>query len=287
LDINEAGVQAMISTADGDYVLIYSTLVDSGSAILGAITSADGRSWEAFDSALPANLGIQAIDHGALGWLLVGDRFGGPVSAPEAWYSSDGVTWELAAQLSEPNRWVRVMDAAAGEAGFVIVGTSAELEGPGHEWFSLVSADGQEWVPSRGLFDPTGQNFQPDPYVAALGTGWVAALPLPDDSTQFWASDDGLEWEAVGGIPDVDPEASEFDPVFQAVGERLYVSVTGGGNMYVSSGAWSSADGADWEPLDLGGDVRLGGIATGNGTVVMVGTELTPQGSQVAIYVLD
>ena len=285
--IDEGSPMAMTATADGDFVLLFSIFLTNGLASrTEAMRSADGRSWEPFDTGLPDNLGIQAVDHGAQGWVLVGSRFGGEVEDPGAWYSSDGVTWELVAELSEPNRWVRVMDAAAGDEGFVIVGTSASLEGlPGHEWFALASADGREWVPSRGLFEPSGENFQPDPHVVALGSGWVAVLPSQDESVQFWASDDGLAWARSGLIADArPPEAYEYDPVLQEVGGRLYFSFAGGGGFASTFGAWSSADGVSWEPLDLGADVRLGGVAVGSGTLVLTGTERTPQGSLAGIW---
>lgn len=283
--IEDAFLMGVTTTADGDYVLILSIATDGGLASrTEALRSADGRSWEPFESGLPDNLGVIVIEHGAQGWLLAGSRFGGEVEDPGAWYSSDGVTWELVAELSKPNRWVRVSDAAAGDEGFVIVGTDAALEGPGHEWFALASADGREWIESRPLFEPTDANYQPDPHAGALGLSWIAVLPLQDGSMQFWASDDGLEWAESSVLPAPGP-LEAYDPVFAEVGGRLYFSIAGGGALHRTTGAWSSSDGTSWEPLDLGVDAHLGGIVAGADIVVLTGTELTDQGNLASIWV--
>lgn len=282
----EGSLNSVTSTADGDYVLFFSmpTLNGDGSG-MEAIRSADGRTWEPFDTGLPGNLAIRAIERGAQGWLLVGSRFGGDVEDPEAWYSSDGATWELVADLSEPNRWVRVSDAAAADEGFVIVGTDASLGGlPGHEWFALASPDGREWVESRGLFEPTQRSDQPDPHVAALGSGWVAALPLQDGSMRFWASDDGLDWIEAGGIQHTGSEFG-FEPFLEGDGGRLYFSFVEGGEFAATPGAWSSSDAVTWEPIDLGADARLSDVAIGAGIVVLTGTELSDQGIVAGIWV--
>lgn len=283
--VEEGSLQGVITTADDTYVLIFAFPTDGG---LGSRTvtlvSADGRSWEEFDSGLPDNLGVSAVERGAQGWLLVGPRFGGEVENPGAWYSSDGITWELVAELAVQGRWIRASDAAAGDDGFVIVGTDAGLGVPGHEWFALASADGREWVESRPLFEPTERADQPDPHVAALGSGWVAALPLPDGSVRFWTSDDGLDWAEAGGVEGSGTQFG-FGLFLQAVGDRLFFPFVGGGQLFSDPGAWSSTDALTWEPVDLGADVSLGGIAAGAGTVVLTGTEQTAQGTQAGIWV--
>lgn len=280
----DAWLQAVTTTSAGDYVLHFNVLSGADITPVEAIRSADGRTWEQIETGLPEELQIMTIEHGALGSLLVGQMPSPDTTIPEAWYSSDGVTWELVHEVTDGDRWVTVADAGAGDEGFVIVGASAAPDNSSHEYFALASADGREWIESRSPFGPEDPDFRPNPHVAALGPDWVAVLPTRDESIQFWSSEDGLAWASAGQITDTGP-LEAFEPVFHAVDSLLHFSITGGGFPWTVTGAWSSTGGATWEPLELGADVYLGGVAAGPETVVLTGSEPNPTGSQAGIWV--
>lgn len=64
-----------------------------------------------------------------------------------------------------------------------------------------------------------------------------------------------------------------WDPILTAAGGELFFSVSG--NQFPVgglAGAWSSADGVIWEPIDLCADAYLGGVAEGPDTSVLSGT---------------
>lgn len=221
------------------------------------------------------------VERGARGYLLVGLEYLNDI--PGAWLSADGVTWELVRDLSEPNRWVTVFDGGAGDEGYVVAGVSTAEDSSSHEYFTWASADGRAWIRSLSPFGEEDPTYRPDPHVAAVGPDWVAALPTRDGGVQFWASADGLNWEAAGAISS--GPLSAYEPVFTAVEGLLYFSLEGGGFPSDTVGIWTSVDGHAWQTLDLGTDARLGGIATGAGVIVIGGTEAKDTGTAAGIWV--
>ena len=109
-----------------------------------------------------------------------------------AWLSEDGITWERALDMDEPGRYLNGGDGGAGDEGFVVAGTSVAGDSSSHEYVVWASSDGHEWVQTRSPFNPEDPDYRPDPYVAALGGDWVAALSTPDDDIQFWFSQNGI-----------------------------------------------------------------------------------------------
>lgn len=286
-ELNEQWLQALSTTAAGEYVILYGVNTDEpGMTTTEALISADGRTWEPIETGLPDSLQVMSLERGGPGWLLVGYRIESEASsALAAWYSSDGVAWEVVRELSEPGRWVTIIDAGVGEEGFVIAGTSTAGDSASHEYFTLASADGRSWVPSRSPFSPEDPQYRPDPVVAALGPDWVAALPTQEEAAEFWFSTNGIDWEPAATIPDVGP-LSSWTPVFTEIDGRLYFSANGGAYPGGSPGTWSSADGSTWEPVDLGTDAHLGGIVAGQDVMVIAGTESIEGGTdQLGIWV--
>jgi hypothetical protein len=281
-ELSESWIQSVFTTSAGEYVILLNVRTDSPyHTVVAAVRSRDGRAWERFETGLPGDLQISSVEQGAVGHLLVATDL--VTGAPAAWLSPDGVTWELVRQLGEGDRWVTIQDAGAGDEGFVIVGTSTASGGASHEYFAHASADGRSWISVRSPFGQEDPDYRPDPHVAAVGPDWVVALPTRDQPIQFWASPNGLDWRPTGSIAGVGLEA--FEPVFQSVEGRLYLSAVGGTFPYGTTGVWSSADGSTWEPLDLGVQARLGGIAAGAGGVVISGTEVLDRGSIGGVWV--
>ena len=282
----EPWLQAMATTVDGEYVIHYSVVSDDGQHTLTeAIVSTDGRTWEALETGLPDDLGFASIDCGARGCLLVANRNDPENPGPTAWYSTDGETWELVHELKESDRWVTVIDAGAGDEGFVIAGTSTASDSSSHEYFTLASADGREWVATRSPFGVEDPTYRPDPVVASFGPAWVAALPTREGPIDAWRSENGIDWTSAGQIP-FDGELTSFTPVFRDVEGLLYFSVNGGIHPGGTPGIWTSADGAIWYEVDLGADAHLGGVATGDGVNVIAATETVDEGfSVIGIWV--
>ncbi len=277
----EPWLQALTTTVDGEYVIIYGVAIDEGQHTLTeAMVSTDGRTWEPLETGLPDDLGIVSIDCGGRGCLLVANRNAVENPGPAAWYSTDGETWELAYELRDGDRWVTVIDAGAGDEGFVIAGTSTASDSSSHEYFTLASADGRSWVPSRSPFVEEDPTYRPDPVVASLGPSWVAALPTREGPIDTWRSENGIDWAPAGQVP-FEGALSSWTPVFRAIGDLLYFSVNGGAYPGGTPGLWTSADGATWDELDLGADAHLGGVATGDGVNVIAGTETVVEGFSV------
>ena len=267
-------LMALTTTRDGDFLVLTSVFdQETATSVTRAQRSNDGAAWEEVETGLPDDFGILSIDHGPEASLLVG-RVSTPDSSDAgAWLSEDGITWERALDMDEPGRYLNGGDGGAGDEGFVVAGTSVAGDSSSHEYVVWASSDGHEWVQTRSPFNPEDPDYRPDPYVAALGGDWVAALSTPDDDIQFWFSQNGIDWEAAGLLQRDEP-LNSFDPVFDAYDGSLYFSTGGGGILIQTPGIWSSPNGFDWEEVDLGTDAFLGGMATGDGFLLMNTTTL-------------
>jgi len=265
-------IMALTTTRDGDFLVLTSVFdQQEATSVTRAQLSSDGETWDEVETGLPDDFGILSVDHGPEASLLVGRVSSGDSGDAGAWLSDDGITWERVLDISEPGHFLNGGDGGAGDEGFVVVGTSVANDSSSHEYVVWASSDGHEWVQTRSPFGPEDPDYRPDPFVAALGTDWVAALPTQEDAVQFWFSEDGIDWEA-SALLERDEPMPAFDPVFDAYDGNLYFSTNGGGPYIGSPGIWTSPNGFDWDEVDLGTDAYLGGMATGDGFLLMNAT---------------
>ena len=237
-------------------------------------TSEDGRSWTrhpddpVFRDALFAN----AVTSGGPGVVAVGAH-------NKAWFSSDGMTWELAEVPPVPegvypgddgrHPQVYLEQVAASDHRFVAVGTAlmndADLSQVPIMWTSL---DGRSWtdVPVDPEVFPRGAD------IAAIthgANGFVAVGNLNQGHQPMaWSSADGLRWhrasdqEAFASRVGLRGRSSTVSSV--AASQRGYVAV--GADGLCSSGAecpseaaiWTSTDGESWVRVSPGDVFRIG-----------------------------
>ena len=187
---------------------------------------------------------------------------------PVMFTSTDGAVWSRTAIPAEP--WSSVAAVAHGPAGFVAVGTvgtdcaSRCVGGYGMVW---VSADGRSWEP---MTDPVfrGPNRVTLSAVAVAGERYVT-IGRDERSGSHWAvgvwrSADGRSWERTATLEH--PRWSLRDEALIEVEGGLMTAATAtlcrNPNFLSSTGwtitnwlpesvAWTSPDGAAWDPLDL------------------------------------
>lgn len=282
-------LQAVTTTRDGDFLVItrvYDEAADVNRTVVRR--SSDGTTWAEVDSGLPDDLQLVSVDHGALGSLLVAAEY--PLDGPTdlaAWLSVDGIRWEKVLDLDDRPGWVVVQDGGAGPEGFVVAGTVVSDDNDSHEYFALASADGRTWIEAEdepfGAIDP---QFRPDPYVAPLGSDWLAFLHRRDGSIRVFRSANGLDWTEAGLI-ERDGDLNVFAPVIAEVDGRLYFSTAGTGVAPGSgqAGIWTSTDGVGWEPMEMGSDAYLGGLTSHDGTAVAILTQLVGAASDMEIWI--
>jgi hypothetical protein len=268
--LTNGSVRALVTTPDGDYVLYVDLpTAQPGIRTLTARRSSNGRTWGAVDTGLPPGLYINSIDRGQPGYLLVGNQTGNL----SLWLSGDGVAWEQVREFSQEPTAVDIRDAGAGDEGFVIFGVRTDRVTSQYQRFTLASSDGREWVDTRAPFGPDPQDYRPDVRVTGFGPDWIATVASKDDSARLWFSADGITWKPLGQIDRVG-STLVWDPILATADGRLFFSASG--NQFppqsAVAGAWTSADGATWEAIDLGGTAYLGDVAEGGGVVVLAGT---------------
>lgn len=157
---------------------------------------------------------MQAITVGPDGTLVavgtVVDDSGVGVAA--VWTSGDGQTWERVPHdpdvfASSTQMDVVMLDVAAGESGFVAVGSERDHHGAGLWWTGgerpavWTSPDGTVWERIT-LDDETFGTTGSISAVAASPTGFVAAGLSSADSgpVTIWTSPDGTRWQAVASF---------------------------------------------------------------------------------------
>lgn len=153
------------------------------------------------------------------------------------------VTWQLVER--GPFTSADVISDATLMAGAIVAVGSTETEtgdGSGAAWYSL---DGSNWQPADALPEAVNTSIEgvsngPSGLVA-VGFDYAGEALLP----AIWRSADGRNWERV----------ADSDLTRGQIG-----SIAGGGNGYVALGVdfedgssliWTSADGADWSPVQV------------------------------------
>lgn len=193
-----AGVAVDAVASNGRLVVLAG---DTGWGKPGVWTSADGVSWQRANLPTGAFSDAHFVDLAAapIGLVLTGSRGGkqptGGVSGdsgatPAAWYSPDGTAWR-AADVGGDAR------APDDEIAQVFVGRAGLVAWAGKDAsFGWVSPDGRAWS-SRPK--PTGYPIIPR---ASDGSRIVADSYAEGGLATWWASSDGLSWQALGSSGD-------------------------------------------------------------------------------------
>ena len=157
-------------------------------------TSVDGLTWTRYsDGPHFGFAAMHGVTAGGPGIVAVGYN-------NHAWFSADGLTWNLATVPLAPGRscvpWpcgpMHMVDVAAAGGRFVAVGNNWDTERP----VIWTSADGMAWtdVPLDPEIFPAGTNFADYGGVLTGGPDGFTLTRSNQDVTESWTSSDGLSW---------------------------------------------------------------------------------------------
>jgi hypothetical protein len=272
-----AGVLSdVIATAQG-YVAVGSN--DDGAI---AWRTADGRNWtgatvEAADGAI-----LRRIAQGSRGMVALGGYENGGIEDIAVWTSADGSSWmQVAPAPALPSR-TQPWSIAIGPALDVMIGAAFE-DGVGWHASAWSSMDDKAWseVPAfdraENLAGIRDAIYWQSGFVAVGGS--TAGASTGTAGPAVWLSPDGIEWQAVGGVPGA---INNRDVILEAVasGGRGLVAV--GGNAKGTVGVWTSTDGRDWieipsvngldSPIETYGTYQPADVVAGGPGLVAVGS---------------
>jgi hypothetical protein len=261
------------------------------------VTSKDGATWEAVDSAPAFADGrdgvpmTNATAAGSAGYVVVGTQ--GYSAA--TWYSKDLKTWVRGA-AADPKlltggkdraRWI--LDVAAGPSGFTAVGGSQLRDGNRPSVWS--SSDGRTW--SLQLLQlPTGVTAGHFTQVAVHGntlvaTG-IAATQRGLDWLGYVSVDGGRSWRPVNS-PSADTVVSVT--ALTATPKGFAATGTAGPPGATDVVSWTSADGTSWTATTPGGtglggvgDQEITGLAAFKNTLLGVGRSADAGGDQPVLW---
>ncbi|QXJ23967.1 hypothetical protein AGRA3207_005203 [Actinomadura graeca] len=261
------------------------------------VTSADGATWQAADSAAPFRAtrdGLPvtaAAASGPGGYVIVGTAGYSAVT----WSSADLETWERGRSgganalegRKDASRWM--LDVTSGAAGYTAVGGTRDAKGNRPSVWT--SANGGQWT-LRTLPLPGGVTEGHLTHVAARGTTLVAAGIGATPRGLVWlgyvSSDAGRAWRplpAPGGTAEVTVTSLTATPKgFAATG----TTVRQGAADVVS---WTSADGTSWSGTAPGGtglggdgDQQITGLAAFKNSLLGVGRSTDVTGDQPVLW---
>jgi len=163
------------------------------------------------------------------------------------WVSEDGTTWDRVPQdeLSFSGSGAIIYDIMIGGPGYVAVGATFEGGTGAAVW---LSEDGYSWTRVES------PSFAESPmYAVAAGGPGIVAI----GDSAIWFSSDGLEWQPAaqpyGSLNAVTYSNLGFVAVGHKCG-RMYASEVDVGEGVLTAcypHAWISADGLNWERVDL------------------------------------
>ncbi len=141
-------------------------------------------------SADPSLSALTDVTHGSAGWLAVG------APGPAVFTSADGTTWQQARPITDDLAGASAVAAAAGPAGYVIVG---KLVAPGGASVADVwwSPNLTSWTRAR---DVTNGNGSSQMLAVAAGTHGFVSAGSYDGKPAVWKSANGRTW-TVGVLP--------------------------------------------------------------------------------------
>ncbi|MFI0410748.1 hypothetical protein [Actinomadura sp. 3N508] len=245
-------------------------------------SSQDGASWKpaqglgaAFTRPGPQQL--NDVAGGASGWLAVGYDQAAP-RRPLVVTSKDGATWEAADSATvfagDRTGIPITYAAAAGNAGYVIVGTQ------GFSGATWTSKDLKNWVAGAGADPKTLRGAKGTARwmfdVAALPSGYAAVGGVQDakgNQPSVWSSPDGRRW-AVQQLP---------LPGGVTAGHLTHVAARG--NTLVATGIAATAQGLNWlgyASTDGGKSWRPLPSPSGDAVVTVTALTATPKGFAAA-----
>ncbi|WP_285699162.1 sialidase family protein [Actinomadura sp. NBRC 104412] len=277
-------------------------LVAVGSAAGDATvwSSADGNTWSNVHTARrPGLQSLLGVTSGGRGWVAVGmDQ--GERTHPLVLTSTDGTRWEDSdanpAFTASSGQQLVTQDAAAGQAGYVIVGAD---ESAAATWYSSdlknwergVGADRNDLIaPDGGAHWMKAVTAGQSGFVAAGGADDVAVREGPRDRPAVWTSPNGRTWRQHKlPLPSGVRNGSLSD--VQAMGNTIVAIGTGFDDKGRVPLAYVSADGgASWKAAGVrapAGDSDVGmttiTAATGNGFAA-TGTAGRPGTSDVVSW---
>jgi hypothetical protein len=144
LGIGTNGVEALTATSDAFWAFDPTNGTDKPIEVW---RSADGDNWTDIGS-IPGSAGVQDVHvaNGPLGWVVTGDSYKKQKQVNYAWWSADGVTWQLSS-----NPPFAVSDIFADDSGFIIAGkwlpkpSGCALDPAEYAGVSWTSTDGLLW----------------------------------------------------------------------------------------------------------------------------------------------
>lgn len=212
-------------------------------------TSSDGLTWaqaKASATDFPAGSVVIDIVYDGKRFIAFGQPGSGGAGAL-AWTSSDGKSWKSYKGKGFPAEPTGNPVAAARSKGGLLLLVRDDAS----DVHSLWSAQGDTWkslgpVPAAGVSDVSLSRAVPQP----SGKGYVAAGQQSRDATA-WTSANGSQWNQTA----VSTDAQGFESIRYVVdaGPGLVaVGVANGPDGNEIASAWTSKNGAQWQPVDGG-----------------------------------
>ncbi|WP_131762313.1 hypothetical protein [Actinomadura fibrosa] len=269
------------------------------------VTSADGATWQAADSAAafrPTRSGIPATNAaaaGPAGYVVVGTEG----ASAAAWTSPDLKEWERGTSAGQRElegrpgaaRWM--LDVVGGSFGYVAVGGSRDAKGNHPSVWS--SSDGRKWTLQQ-LPLPTGTGVTEAhlTHVAVRGNTLAAAGIAATPQGLVWlayvSADGGKTWRQASGLSGAGGAGGTAKLTVTALTATpkgfaaTCASGTAGAADVVSL---TSADGASWTAATPGGtglggdgDQRVTGLAAFKGTLLGVGRSTDANDDQPVLW---
>ena len=199
---------------------------------------------------------------------------------PEAWTSSDGISWTRSTDPDDVFGYDQdVFDITATDSGFVIVGARYPVGAA--VW---LSPDGTSWARAPNVEQP--DDTASISTVTTGGPGLVA-IGAASGEVVVWTSTDGFAWSIVSS-----DEANFGVGFVMAVAEsRQGLVAVGYDEASGDSIVWTSTDGIAWSRIrhdeSLFGDSVMWDVAAFESGFVAVGGERTPGGEAVVWHSLD
>jgi serine/threonine protein kinase len=199
VEANTAGSVRSVPLASIPAVTVSSTAIADGEQI--AVGSADGYpaiwrkasggSWGlasslSLVSGTRSLANLYAVTHGSAGWLAVG--FPGPA----IFTSANGITWRpVGGSMAQDLGDVISISTAAGQAGYVIVGSELKSSGSGCTADVYWSANLTHWTETHDVNPPTGSFVE---IAVAAGQDGFVSVGSHDGMPVVWTTADGRAW---------------------------------------------------------------------------------------------
>ncbi|HEY2442122.1 MAG TPA: hypothetical protein VGI31_03220 [Streptosporangiaceae bacterium] len=281
--------------------------VGSANGFPAAWSSARAGHWSRASSAALGRSGLSALTdviHGPAGWLAVGGVIAAAPAHPIVVTSPDGTSWQAAdGQSAFGGPGISVYQAAAGRAGYVVVGTQVT---PAHtvrqttfvhrhkkvtsHFFAARTVAAAWWstglaswsrAGDAGAGDLDGPGVRQMFGVTAGGGGFVG-VGTENDAPAVWTSPDGKQWQLTG-LRAPNGASSAVLTRVAAIGNAIVATgtqTTPGGSLPFAE--YSSDGGTVWQQATLsapGGTASVTGLTAAGRGFTAVGT-VGPQGDQ-------